>query len=40
MMTSLLMLVNVLASFLILANTVLFLKVFCAKIGNLIEIFH
>ena len=37
MMTSLLTLVNALASFLILSNTSLFLKVFCALRGNLIK---
>ena len=39
-MTSLLKFVNALASFLILSNTLLFLKVFCALRGSLIEIFH
>ena len=39
MMTSLLTFVNALASFLILSNTLLFLNVFCALRGNLIEIF-
>ena len=37
MMTSLLTSVNALASFLILSNTLLFLKVFCALRGNLIK---
>ena len=37
-MTSLFTFVNALASFLILSNTLLFLKVFCALRGSLIEI--